>query len=241
MSFEQLLKALEEKCKAEEAAILSAAKNEAKKTNAIASEKAKQLMDNAKAEGKKLGEEQRAEISANARLRERKTLAEAREVLLNKAIQGVEPLLREFAETKEYEKTLLHLAKDCVKALGGDAVLHCRKEDEKILKAAGFNVGAPVKILGGVVAEAQEGKIKVSNSFETLLENHNEKLKQTAYKALNPTLSGIRPKEAKINAKIEAKQINPPAANTAAKVKKIGKPPARKTGSKPVQKGKPKR
>jgi len=237
MSFEQLLKTLEEKCKAEETAILSAAKNEAKKTNAIASEKAKQLMDDAKTDGQRLGEEQRAEISANARLRERKTLAEAREVLLNKAIQGVEPLLQEFAETKVYEKVLLHLAKDCVNALGEDAVLHCRREDEKILKLHGFKVGSPVKIIGGVIAEAQEGRIKVNNSFETLLENNNEKLKQIAYKELNPTLKSIKPKTA------DVREVKPPAvkpAKTVQKVQKIEKPLTRKM-SKPLQKGKAKR
>ncbi len=229
MSFEQLLKTLEEKCKAEETAILSAAKNEAKKTNAIASEKAKQLMDDAKTDGQRLGEEQRAEISANARLRERKMLAEAREVLLNKAIQGVEPLLQEFAETKEYEKVLLHLAKDCVNALGKDAVLHCRREDEKILKVAGgFNVGSPVKILGGVIAEAQEGKIKVDNSFETLLGNHNEKLKQIAYKELNPTLKKIKP--------TAVSEVKPLVVKPAKKVQKI-----QNTKKKPLQKGKTKR
>ncbi|MDP3741971.1 MAG: V-type ATP synthase subunit E family protein [Candidatus Micrarchaeota archaeon] len=242
MSFEQLLKTLEEKCKAEETAILSAAKNEAKKTNAAASEKAKQVMDDAKHEGQKLGGEQRAEISANARLRERKTLAEAREVLLNKAIQGVEPLLQEFAESKEYEKTLLHLAKDCINALGKDAVLRCKREDEKALKLHGFNIGSPVKIIGGVIGEAQEGKIKVDNSFETLLSNHSEKLKQIAYKALNPALSNIKPKYSNVNAKPEVKQIKPQVATkTVEKVQTIQKPPTRKTNSKPLQKGKNKR
>ncbi len=206
MGFENLLTSLEEKGKLEENAILSAAKAEARKTNASASEKAKQIMDEAKSDGQKLGVEQRLEINANARLRQRKVIAKARETALNAAIQEIEPLLREFTQGKQYDKLLLQLAHECTKALGKDAVLQCRKADEKTLKAtAGFNnIKGTINIIGGGIAESPDGRIRVDNSLETLLENHKEKLKQTAFKELASTFKQLQPKPTEMPAAVKA-------------------------------------
>lgn len=193
MSFENLLASLEEKGKAEESAIINAAKAEARKINASASEKAKQIMDEAKREGEKLGLEQRSEINANARLRQRKVVAEAREALLNAAIEDIEPLLKEFAQGKAYDKLLLKLAGECTKALGKDCSLHCKASDEKTLKTAGFKASSNVKIIGGVIAESPDGRIRVNNSLEALLENHGEKLKQAAFKELASIFKQLEP------------------------------------------------
>ena len=188
MSFENLLKTLEEKARTEEAASLNVAKTEAKKIQAQASEQVKQIMDEDKIEGQRLGNEQRLEINANARLKQKKIIGEARETLLNEAILGIQPLLEEYVGTPAYEKTLLRLAKECEQLLGNGAVLYCKKEDEKKLKSSGLKVAGNVKIIGGVIGETSDGKIKVNNSFETLLEAHWEKLKQTAYKEFIPVV-----------------------------------------------------
>ncbi|MFH1247509.1 MAG: hypothetical protein V1644_03960, partial [Candidatus Micrarchaeota archaeon] len=128
MSFENLLKTLEEKGKSEESAILETAKTEARKISSEASQKAKQIMDTAKADGQKLGNEARLEIHANSKLKQRKILAQARDVLMLKAIQNIEQLMEDFANGKKYDELLLLLTKDCIKSLGQNALLYCKKE-----------------------------------------------------------------------------------------------------------------
>ncbi len=211
MTFDRLIQTLEEKAKADEASILEAAKSEAKTIKSEASGKAKQIIDEAKAEGEKLGNEQRMEISANAKLKQKRVIAEAREELIKKALQSVEPLLAEFAKTRQYDQLLEKLAKDCVKSLGKDAALSCRKEDEKKLKGMGFNISGSADIYGGAIAESSDGRIKVDNSLEALLELHREKLKTIAFneffagEPLSKSVPEVRTEKAKLPKKEESK------------------------------------
>lgn len=206
MSFENLLKTLEEKGQAEESAILNTAKSEAKKIQSEASERAKAIIDQAKLDGQKLGNEVKLEISANARLKQKRITSEARESLINSAIQTLENQLREFAETKEYAKLLTALARDCVHSLGKDALLYCRKADEKLLTQAGFKVKNNVKIIGGVIAETPDGKVKVNNSLESLVELNKEKLRQVAFKELPSNTAKEATKDEKVAKKKAGKK-----------------------------------
>ncbi len=184
MSFEELLNTLEEKAKVEETAILNAAKIEARKIQSEANSWAKNIIEEAKSEGQKTGSEAKAEINANALLKQKRIIAQAREELVGKTMQETKEQLRDFTKTNEYEKTLAFLARDCVKSLGKDCQLQCRKADEKKLKTVGFNVNATIDITGGVVGQTPDKRIKVNNSLEALFELHGEKLKQIAFHEL---------------------------------------------------------
>ncbi len=206
MSFEELIKGLEQKANAEQGAILNAAKAEAKRIKSEASQESKRIIDAAKAEGERIGNEQKLEIKANTALRQKRIAAEAREELLKRALQGTGAMLGEFTKTGQYPSVLQKLARECIVALGKDAKLYCRKADEKQLKTAGFNICGNVDITGGVVAFSSDGKIKVNNSLEALFELHADKLRQIAFKEL-----AIQP---------PANQQSKPAGKQAAKVNK---------------------
>ncbi len=212
MGFENLLKTLEDRATADEEAVLTSARLEAKRIKSEASSKAKQLIDEAKTEGQKLGEQQRLEISANAKLRQKRVIAEAREKLIGKAISGVRDDLDEFAKSKQYNTLLEKLAKDCTKSLGSDALLYCKKQDEKTLRQAGFKIAGAVDIMGGVIGTTSDKKIKVNNSLEALLENHQDELKQTAFQELASVFTPAKPAPIVINKNTKPKVVEKKAA-----------------------------
>ncbi len=215
MSFENLLKTLEDKAAADENTVLTSARLEAKRIKSEASSKAKQLIDEAKTEGQKLGEQQRSEISANAKLRQKRVIAEAREKLIGKAITGARDHLDEFVKSKQYATLLEKLAKDCAKSLGSDALLYCKKQDEKTLRQAGFKIAGTVDIIGGVIGTTSDKKIKVNNSLEALLENHEDQLKQTAFQELASVFTTAK------NAPLAIKNTKPKVVEKKAAKKKL--------------------
>ncbi|MBI4406604.1 hypothetical protein HY571_01695, partial [Candidatus Micrarchaeota archaeon] len=181
---EELIKTLGEKGEQEENAIISAARIKARETVQQAEKQAKHLVEQGRLEGQRLGQEARAEISATTRLREKRIKAEAHEQAIENALQGAEKKLKQLATASpEYEKLLESLANNCVRLLGKDAGLLCRKKDEARLKKK-FNITGNVDITGGVIGRTVDQRIKVDNSLEALFALHREKLKQTAYYAL---------------------------------------------------------
>ncbi len=185
MGFEELLSSLEEKGKAQEREVLSAAQAEARKIAKNSEHEAQKILEKAQHAGQAEGNEQKAEMYAAARLRAKRIIAEARE----KAVENVLAELRDemygFTKTKEYSDLLVKLAKSGVKAIGPGAVVKARKEDEKNLRSAGLNM-SPILLqcLGGVIVETADGRVRVNNTLESLLEQFTPQLKQRAYEEL---------------------------------------------------------
>ncbi len=183
LSFEELIKTLEEKGEQQENTIISAARTKARETIQQAEKQAKALVEQAQLAGQQLGQEARGEISANTRLREKRIKAEAREEAVDRALAEAEKKLKHLPDSPEYEKLLESFANNCAKLLGKDVELLCRKKDEAKLKQR-FNIGGNVDITGGVIGRTPDQRIKVDNSLEALFALHREKLKQTAYSEL---------------------------------------------------------
>ncbi len=222
MSFENLLKSLETKTQSDEDTILSSAKNEAKRVKSDASSEAKRIIDQAKAEGQKIGAEQQLEIKANTKLKQKRIVSQTQEELMRKSIDGLKDLLEDFASTKGYDDVLTQLATECTTSLGEGTTLYCRKEDEKKLKAADFKIAGIIKTIGGVIGESKDGRIKVNNSFESLLDIHKEKLKQAAFGELVDAIV-IKPSTSVSQVQQTKEKVQKPLATKIAPTKPIQK------------------
>ena len=65
------------------------------------------------------------------------------------------------------------------KRLDKEIIVHCRKEDDTVLKDLGVTVGSSIQTLGGIVAENQDGTKELDLTFEELLRTHEDEIKNT--------------------------------------------------------------
>jgi len=155
------------------------AESEAQKIISEAREQAKALLE-------REAEKTKAEVAQKeigvyaARLQAKKIIADARNAVLNEALKQVKNELTKIAESREYPKIFEQLVKEGKNAIGKDCVLHVNKRDVTLAKKYG-EVSATLNSIGGVVLISRDGRLRVDNSFEALLEEHANELKQLAF------------------------------------------------------------
>jgi len=64
------------------------------------------------------------------------------------------------------------------KVLAKELVIHCREEDKSFFKD-GIQVGSTIQTLGGFIAENKEGTKEIDLTFEVLLRNYEDELKNS--------------------------------------------------------------
>ena len=64
------------------------------------------------------------------------------------------------------------------KVLAKEIVVHCREEDKSFFKS-GVKVGSTIQTLGGFIAENKEGTKEIDLTFEELLRNNEDEIKNT--------------------------------------------------------------
>jgi len=62
--------------------------------------------------------------------------------------------------------------------LAKEIVVHCRPEDKSFFKS-GVKVGSTIQTLGGFIAENKEGTKEIDLTFEELLRNNEDEIKNT--------------------------------------------------------------
>lgn len=182
MSFENLVADLEKDAKTQEDKIIKDAANQADAIRAQTKEQIAQLMQNAKREAAQTIEEKKSEIST-ANISARKIIADGRNQAVEKALTEVKEHLQEYTNSKQYTALVTKLTQEAVDALGTkqNTVVICRKEDAATLKKNGFNVQATLDAIGGVIVQSKDGKIKINSTFENLLSEHADELRQTMF------------------------------------------------------------
>ena len=64
------------------------------------------------------------------------------------------------------------------KVLAKEIVVRCREEDKLFFKS-GVKVGSTIQTLGGFIAENKEGTKEIDLTFEELLRNNENEIKNT--------------------------------------------------------------
>ncbi|MEM4255015.1 MAG: V-type ATP synthase subunit E family protein [Candidatus Norongarragalinales archaeon] len=182
-------------------AILDEAERERDKIIGEAKEKAKAIV----AEKQKLGETQAkelaAELKASALLQAKRVESEAKEEVVESVLGEVKRELESFSKTKAYEKIFDSLAKQAIRALGEkEFVLKTNARDKKLGSKHG-RVSETISTAGGLIAAKADGSIQINNTFEALLEEHQEKIKQKAFEGLFATRAKHAPSAPKREAK----------------------------------------
>ena len=180
--FDYLVAEVRQEASAKAKSIRDEARKNAKKLVDEAAGQAGRMMDEEKAAAHEEAEARSTEVSA-ARLKAKQVLSEARDRLVEQALFELKQELESFAKTKEYKNVFQKLAKQAVFAIGKDHELWVAKRDLPLAKSLGYDA-KPFGIIGGAIASSRDGLVRVNNSFEALLEEKNDLLRQKAFQEL---------------------------------------------------------
>lgn len=194
MGLEQLTATILDEVRKEAASTLSAAESERKKMLGEAKAAGENRRKGAEARTAEFVEAQRRERIAWARIDAKRSINEARESVVDGAIDDVFEKLREFPKDKAYPRFLNFLVEKGIRELGpGAAAVHVRKGDRKHLKGGKFSVKEDLDGWGGCMVESEGGTVRIDLTLAALLEQKRELLRKRLYESLFKPQSPGRP------------------------------------------------
>lgn len=158
---------------------------EESRINAAAETERSQVLNAVKADAASLSAAERGERLAAARLAGKKLVAQAREGLVVRAVEGVRERFYGIVETDAYQKLLNAIVEDGVSEAGRGACVRVNARDKKKVKRfSDAKAGEPVGIAGGAIIESADGRIRVRNTLESLFEENMDVVRASASAAL---------------------------------------------------------
>ncbi len=190
MGLEQLTATILDEVKKEAASTLSAAESERRRMLSDAKAAGEAGRKGAEARTEEFVEAQRRERIAWARIEAKRGINEARESVVDGAIEEVFEKLRAFPKDKAYPKFLNALVEKGLKELDAPkAVVHVRKDDKKHLKNGKYSVKDDLDEWGGCIVESEDGSVRIGLTFTALMEQKRELLRKRLYESLFKPLS----------------------------------------------------
>jgi V/A-type H+-transporting ATPase subunit E len=136
---------------------------------------ADEIREAAEREAERTIEQEREQKLSSAKLEAKQKRLEARREVLEEVHDDVEAQIADI-DGEEREALTESLLDAAVAELGAESVrVHGRAEDEALLASLvesrdGYTVGEPIECLGGVVVESDESRVRVNNTFDSILE-----------------------------------------------------------------------
>ncbi len=184
MTLEKLKQEVLDEAEKQAQAIAAEAEREKEKILGESRAKAKARVEENRRHGEARAKEMSVELKASALLQAKRIESEAREEAVESVLQEAKRELAETAKGGRYEKIFDSLAAQAIRALGEkEFVLKASARDKKLAAKHG-RVGEAIDTIGGVIAAKADGSIQINNTFEALLEENEEKLKQKAFEHL---------------------------------------------------------
>ncbi len=146
---------------------------DSKKNSAV-----KELKENYANEAKTKAEREGARIVEAGKLEAKKILFDAINTNLDSTFDVIKKELDGYSKKSEYKKILQKLIDYSKKVLAKEIIVHCREEDKSFFKS-GVKVGSTIQTLGGFIAENKEGTKEIDLTFEELLRNNENEIKNT--------------------------------------------------------------
>ncbi|MFB6283040.1 MAG: V-type ATP synthase subunit E [Halobacteria archaeon] len=174
MGLETVVEDITEKARNRAEEIREEAESEADEIVADAEDEADEIMEEAKEEVEKEIDEAREQTLSSAQLESKKKVSRTRKELLDELKKDVREELAELEDgRREITESLLNDAVDEIDDSSG--TVHSSENDEELVKELtedhdGFSYGGSENIVGGVVVENSTGKVRVTNSFDSVLE-----------------------------------------------------------------------
>ena len=138
----------------------------------------KELKDNYANEANTKAEREGARIVEAGKLEAKKILFDAINKNLDATFDVIKKELTGYSKKPEYKKVLQKLVDYSKKVLAKEIVVHCRDEDKSFFKC-GVKIGSTIQTLGGFIAENTEGTKELDLTFEELLRNNEDEIKNS--------------------------------------------------------------
>lgn len=176
MSLDTVVEDIRDEARARAEDIRSEGEEHAEEIVSEAERDADDIREDAERDVERTIEREREQKLSSAKLEAKQQRLEARREVLEEVRDDVEAQIAAIDgdEREELTRTLLDAAAEEF----GDAdsvVVHGRADDEELLETVvedynGFDVGEPTDCLGGVVVDAEESRVRVNNTFDSVLE-----------------------------------------------------------------------
>ncbi|HIA09627.1 MAG: hypothetical protein CXX67_01830 [Thaumarchaeota archaeon] len=178
MSIDQFVNEIQNRKKNDLASLDKKLSDKKSETNAKKNSAVKELKDNYANEAKTKAEREGARIVEAGKLEAKKILFDAINKNLDSTFDVIKKELGDYSKKPEYKKVMQKLVDYSKKMLAKELVVHCREEDKSFFKS-GVKVGSTIQTIGGFVAENKEGTMEIDLTFEELLRNNEDEIKNT--------------------------------------------------------------
>lgn len=125
-----------------------------------------------------------ARITESARLEAKKILFDKINLNMNSAFEIIKRELKNYTKKAEYKKSLEKMVQFAKAQFGDDVVICCRDTDIPLLKDMNVTVGPQINTMGGITATDKGGRRGLDLTFEELLENNEDELKNFLYEKM---------------------------------------------------------
>jgi len=121
---------------------------------------------------------EKARIVEAARLNAKKILFDAINENMYSTFDTITKELKSYTLKPDYKISLQRMLKYAKQKLGANIKVSCREDDKIILKGIdNVNFGPSIQTIGGILAEDQNGMKELDLTFEELLRNHEDEIK----------------------------------------------------------------
>lgn len=183
MGLEALRQELKRKTASEVSRIENEGKAEARKLREESKKEADRRTVAADKEADEYVEREKMRIPA-ARLRAKRIIQDAKYEMVAEALSELSDILeKKTSSKKEYEKMLEDLIEEGIRELGSkDVVIHVRKQDAQFARK--FGKVKEISCMGGAIVASEDGRMRINNTFEALMEKQKEQLQQQAFELM---------------------------------------------------------
>jgi vacuolar-type H+-ATPase subunit E/Vma4 len=137
-----------------------------------------EIKENYANEAKTKAEREGARIVEAGKLEAKKILFNAINQNLDSTFDAIKKELEGYSKKPEYKQVLQKLVDYSKKVLAKEIVVRCREEDKSFFKDE-VKVGSTIQTLGGFIAENSESTKEIDLTFEELLRNNEDEIKNT--------------------------------------------------------------
>jgi len=176
MSLDTVVEDVLDEARARANEIEESAAAEAERVVAEAEEDAGEIVAEAEAEAEREVEQEREQALSSATLEAKQMRLEARRDVLRDVREAVEERVASLEGERREELTRALLDDAAEEFESGSVRVHGRADDQDLLEAVlteydGYEYAGAYDCLGGVVVESDESRIRVNNTFDSVLEN----------------------------------------------------------------------
>ncbi len=184
----ELKSEIEKQSRKEAENVLRDAENEASRITGEARAQAKTLVEREAEKARAEAAQKEVEVYS-AKLEARRIMAEAHNAVFADLMDEIRNEFERVAKSRDYEKIFGRLVAEgkrevCVggaeSTASGDCRIHANKRDLPLAKKFG-KTGEAVEISGGAIVTSADGRLRADNSFEAMLEEKSNDLKQAAF------------------------------------------------------------